>query len=50
MKRSNLKNIANKSGKVEDKKRYKIQRNIVTKLNKKVKKLILKKNFQKEKM
>ena len=35
MKRSNLKNIANKSGKIEDKKRYKIQRNVVTKLNKK---------------
>ena len=36
MKRSNLKNIANKSGKTEDKKRYKIQRNAVTKLNKKL--------------
>ena len=36
MKRSNLKNIANKSGKTEDKKRYKIQRNVVTKLNKKL--------------
>ena len=46
-KRSNLKNMANKSGKIEDKKRYKIQRNVVTKLSKK---LILKKNFQKEKM
>ena len=32
MKKSNLKNIANKSGKVEDKRRCKIQRNIVTKL------------------
>ena len=50
MKRSNLKNIANKSGKVEDKKCYKIQWNVVTKLNKKVKKLILKKNFRKEKI
>ena len=50
MKRSNLKNIANKSGKIDDKKRYKIQRNVVTKLNKKLKKLILKKNFQKENM
>ena len=29
MKTSNLKNIANKSGKIEDKKRYKIQRNVV---------------------
>ena len=36
MKRSNLNNIANKSGKTEDKKRYKIQRNVVTKLNKKL--------------
>ena len=36
MKRSNLKNIANKSGKIEDKKRYKIQRNVATKLNKKL--------------
>ena len=34
MKRSNLKNIANKSGKIEDKKCYKIQRNVVTKLSK----------------
>ena len=38
MKRSNLKNIANKSGKTEDKKRYKIQQNVVTKLNKKLNK------------
>ena len=30
MKRSNLKNIANKSGKTEDKKRYKIQQNAKT--------------------
>ena len=36
MKRSNLKNIASKSGKIEDKKRYKIQRNVVAKLNKKL--------------
>ena len=35
--RSNLKNIASKSGKTEEKKRYKIQRNVVTKLNKKLK-------------
>ena len=42
MKRSNLKNIANKSGKIEDKKRYKIQRNVVTKLNKKLKKAYFK--------
>ena len=35
MKRSNLK-TANKSGNIEDKKRYKIQRNVVTKLNKKL--------------
>ena len=38
MKRSKLKNIANKLDKVEDKKHYKIQRNTVTKLNKKLKK------------
>ena len=36
IKSSNLKNIANKSGKIEDKKRYKIQQNVVTKLNKKL--------------
>ena len=36
MKRSNLKNIANKSDKTEDKKRHNIQRNVVTKLNKKL--------------
>ena len=36
MKRSSLKNIANKSGKIEDKKRYKIQQNAVTKLNNKL--------------
>ena len=39
MKSSNLKNIANKSDKTEDKKRYKIQLNVVTKLNKKLEKL-----------
>ena len=50
MKRSNLKNIVNKSGKIEDKKLYKIQRNVATKLNKKLKMLILKQKFQKEKM
>ena len=43
MKRSNLKSIVNKSGKTEDKKRYKIQRNVVTKLNKTLKKAYLKK-------
>ena len=36
MKRSNLKNIANKSGKIGDEKRFKIQRNVVTKLKKKL--------------
>ena len=45
MKRSNLKNIANKSSKTEHKKRYKIQQNFVTKLNKK-----LQKNYFKEKL
>ena len=35
MKRSNLKYIANKSGKTEDKNRYKIQRNIVIKTKQK---------------
>ena len=39
MKSSNLKNIANKSDKIEDKKRHKIQLNVVTKLNKKLEKL-----------
>ena len=43
MKRSNLKSIVNKSGKTEDKKRYKIQRNVFTKLNKTLKKAYLKK-------
>ena len=42
MKRSNLKNIANKLGKTENKNRYKIQRNVVTKLNKKLKKACFK--------
>ena len=36
MKRSNLKSISNKSGKIEDKKCYKIQRHVVPKLNKKL--------------
>ena len=46
MKRSNLKNIANKSGETEDKKRYTIPRNVVKRQNKNLKKLILKKNFR----
>ena len=50
MKRSNLKNIANKSGKIEDKKRYKIQRNAVTKLNKKLKKAYFKNKTSKRKI
>ena len=49
MKRSNLKNIANKSGKTEDKKSYKIQRNVVTKLNKKLKKAYFKEKLPKGK-
>ena len=49
MKRSNLKNIANKSGKTEDKKRYKIQRNVITKLNKKLKKAYFKEKLPKGK-
>ena len=49
MKRSNLKNIANKSGKTEDKKSYKIQRNVVTKLNKKLKKAYFKAKIPKGK-
>ena len=48
MKRSRLKNKANKSGKEEDKRLYNIQRNKVSKLNNKLKKNILKKNFRKE--
>ena len=42
MKRSNPKYIVNKSGKTEGKKRYKIQRNVVKKLNKKLKKAYFK--------
>ena len=49
MRRSNLKNIAKKSGKVADKKRYKIQRNVVTKLNKKLKKAYFKEKLPKGK-
>ena len=49
MKRSNLKNIANKSGKTEDKKSYKIQRNVITKLNKKLKKAYFKAKIPKGK-
>ena len=49
MKRSNLKNIANKSGKIEDKKRYKIQRNVDTKLNKKLNKAYFKEKLPKGK-
>ena len=47
MKRSNLKNIANKSGIIGDKKRYKIQRNVVIKLNKKLKKAYFKEKLPK---
>ena len=49
MRRSNLKNIAKKSEKVADKKRYKIQRNVVTKLNKKLKKAYFKEKLPKGK-
>ena len=49
MKRSNLKNIANKSGKIKDKKRYRIQRKVVTKLNKKLKKSAFKEKLLKGK-
>ena len=49
MKRSNLKNIANKSGKTEDKKLYKIQQNVATKLIKKLKKAYFKENLPKGK-
>ena len=49
MKRSNLKNTANKSGKTEDKKRYKIQRNVVAKLNKKLKEAYFKEKLPKSK-
>ena len=48
MKRSRLKNKANKSGKEDDKRIYKIQRNTVTKLNNELKKRTLNKNFRKE--
>ena len=47
MKRSRLKNKANTSGKEDDKRLYKIQRNKVTKLNNKLKKRTLNKNFRK---
>ena len=49
MKKSKLKNIANKSGKNGYKKRYKIQRNVVTKLNKKLKKVYFKEKLPKGK-
>ena len=49
MKRSQLKNKTNKTGLKEDLKLYKIQRNVVTKLNWSLKKVISKKNFRKEK-
>ena len=42
MTRSRLKNKTNKSGKEEDLKAYKKQRNLVLKLNKKAKKIFLK--------
>ena len=42
MKRSNLKNVANKSTKIEDKKRDKTRRNVVTNLNKTLKKAYFK--------
>ena len=45
MKRSRLKNKANKTGSKKDLKLYKIQRNVVTKLNK-----YLKKGYFKEKL
>ena len=48
-KRSNLKNIANKSGKIEEKKCYKIQLNFVTKLNKNLKKTYFKEKLPKGK-
>ena len=44
MKRSRLKNKANKSGEEEDKRFYNIQRNKVSKLNNKLRKHVLKKN------
>ena len=45
---SNLENIANKSGKIEEKK-HKIQRNVITKLSKKLKKAYFKRKLPKEK-
>ena len=48
MKRSRLKNKANKSGKEDDKRLYKIQRNKVTKLNNKLKKTYFKQKLAKE--
>ena len=57
MKRSNLEkhdqaklDQSIKSGKIEDKKRYKIQRNVATKLNKKFKKAYFKEQLLKKKM
>ena len=49
MKRSNLKNITNKSGKIEGKKCYEIQQNVVTKLNKKLRKAYFKEKLPKGK-
>ena len=49
MKRSNPKNIANKSGKCYVIKCYKIQRNVVTKLNTKLKKAYFKEKLPKGK-
>ena len=49
MKWSNLKNIANKSGKIENKKRFNIQQNVVKKLNKKLKKAYFKEKLPKGK-
>ena len=49
MKRSRLKNKANNTVSVEDLKLHKIQRNVVTKLNKKLKRAYFKKNFREEK-
>ena len=47
MKRSRLKNKANKSGKEEDKRLYNIQRNKVSKLNNKLKKKYFKEKIPK---
>ena len=47
MKRSRLKNKANKSGKEEDKRLYNIQRNKVSKLNNKLKKTYFKEKLPK---